>query len=424
MKNTDLSAEPEETQRVTKGSPVVEAQLVFIPLRMHRRTDGAVFPVEITGRFFTWRERAVHIAAIRDITARLAAEASLKESQQLYHDLVETAQDLIWQCDAEGRYTYLNPAWETVFGYPVEEMLGQPFTQFQSPDYAAQDRELFRQLLTGKTVAGHETIHRGKDGHEIHLVFNAKAIWNAAGAIYGVRGTAYDVSERKRVELALQENNARLQALNAELRQTQDQLVQSQKMESVGRLAAGIAHDFRNILTSIVLYAQMPLRKQRAAPGLPPDVTKALETILSESRRASDLVQQILDFSRRTMLRLRPVELCEFTRAFDICTQLRSIKYHPMSARCHLCDATHSKARHLALTPRRDADGGEWYLPFSTDVRPEPRRAPTSRGVGLLRLPIRQRYDDEVRAHFRAVLQPSRWQGTAGIGAGLRHDRR
>ena len=309
MKNTDLSAEPEETQRVTQGSPVVEAQLVFIPLRMHRRKDGAVFPVEITGRFFTWRERAVHIAAIRDITARLEAEASLTESQQLYHDLVETAQDLIWQCDAEGRYTYLNPAWETVFGYAVEEMLGQSFTQFQSPDYAAQDRELFRQLLTGKTITGHETIHLSKDGHEIHLVFNAKAIWNADGAIYGVRGTAYDVSERKRVELALQENNARLQALNAELRQTQDQLVQSQKMESVGRLAAGIAHDFRNILTSIVLYAQMPLRKQRAAPGLPPDVIKALETILSESRRASDLVQQILDFSRRTMLKLRPVSL-------------------------------------------------------------------------------------------------------------------
>lgn len=73
-RNTDLSAEPEETQRVTRSTPIVVENVVTIPLRLHRKKNGTVFPVEITGRFFTWRGRPVHIAAIRDITERRQAE--------------------------------------------------------------------------------------------------------------------------------------------------------------------------------------------------------------------------------------------------------------------------------------------------------------------------------------------------------------
>jgi PAS domain S-box-containing protein len=70
MKNTDLSAESEETQKVTHGTPVISENVVTIPLRYHKKKDGTVFPVEITGRFFKWRDKPVHIAAIRDITER------------------------------------------------------------------------------------------------------------------------------------------------------------------------------------------------------------------------------------------------------------------------------------------------------------------------------------------------------------------
>ena len=63
------------------------------------------------------------------------AELALEESESLYHDLVETAQDLIWQCDWEGRYVYLNPAWEGVLGYNLDAMLGKPFTDFLVSDH-------------------------------------------------------------------------------------------------------------------------------------------------------------------------------------------------------------------------------------------------------------------------------------------------
>jgi len=80
QKNTDLSSEPEQTQRITTTTPPDPGLVVFVPLRYHRKKDGTVFPVEITGRFFIWRGRSVHIGAIRDITERKKAADALARS--------------------------------------------------------------------------------------------------------------------------------------------------------------------------------------------------------------------------------------------------------------------------------------------------------------------------------------------------------
>ena len=82
MKNTDVSAEPDETRRVTESTPIIVDNIIRIPLRWHRKRDGTVFPVEITGRFFHWKGRDVHIAAIRDITERRQAEEKILEQQK------------------------------------------------------------------------------------------------------------------------------------------------------------------------------------------------------------------------------------------------------------------------------------------------------------------------------------------------------
>lgn len=146
------------------------------------------------------------LSTARDITEEKEEHAALRNSQALYHDLVETSQDLIWQCDAEGKYTYLNPAWEEVFAYKTEEMLGRKFSDFQTPEYAERDLKEFEILLKGNTVQRFETVYIGKDGSEINLVFNAKFVLDNNGNIIGTRGTAYDITERKRAEKALLEN--------------------------------------------------------------------------------------------------------------------------------------------------------------------------------------------------------------------------
>jgi PAS domain S-box-containing protein len=135
-----------------------------------------------------------------------AAESALRDPQQLYQDLVETSQDLIWQCDSEGRYTYLNPAWETTFGYTIKEMLGRKFTDFQTPEMAERDMREFGHLMQGGMLKGLETIHIGQASQQIHLVFNAKSVHDDNGAIIGTRGTAHDITERRKAEDASAES--------------------------------------------------------------------------------------------------------------------------------------------------------------------------------------------------------------------------
>ena len=149
------------------------------------------------------------MASIRTSPSASGRRKRCAKSEALYQDLVETSQDLIWQCDLEGRYTYLNPAWETTFGYSLEEMLGKPFWLFQPPPYAQRDQREFSRLMQGTTAKGYETVHRGKDGREIHLVFNAKSVQDEHGKIVGTRGAAYDITERKRAEETLQASEAR-----------------------------------------------------------------------------------------------------------------------------------------------------------------------------------------------------------------------
>ena len=138
----------------------------------------------------------------------------MEKSEALYHDLVETSQDLIWQCNAEGEYTYLNPAWEQVFGYKIEEMLGKKFTDFQTPQMAARDQKEFSRLMQGNAVKGLETIHIGKSGNEIQLAFNAKYLTDENGKTIGTRGTAYDITARKRAEASLIESENLYRAMN------------------------------------------------------------------------------------------------------------------------------------------------------------------------------------------------------------------
>ncbi len=191
---------------------VLERGETSIEARMLTK-DGRKIPFLFTAKKFIIDNIPYILGTGTDITARKQMEEALRESQALYHDLVETAQDLIWQCDSAGRYTYLNPAWEEVFGYKIEEMLGKHFADFQPQKYAARDLQEFERLLAGNIIKGLETIHLAKDGRELHLVFNAKAVRDKDGHVSGTRGTAYNITERKLAEEALRESEERHRSL-------------------------------------------------------------------------------------------------------------------------------------------------------------------------------------------------------------------
>jgi PAS domain S-box-containing protein len=132
--------------------------------------------------------------------------STTNELLSFYQDLVETSHDLIFQLDRSGNYTYLNAACVESFGYTMEEMIGRKFSEFQSPEYAQKDIATFINILNGEELHGYETVHLTKDGQEVFLTINAKAVIDDNGNACLVRGTAYNVTSRKLTEKKLIEN--------------------------------------------------------------------------------------------------------------------------------------------------------------------------------------------------------------------------
>ncbi len=139
---------------------------------------------------------------IQNVELKKAKEKA-EENERLFKDLVESSQNLIWKCDLQGKFTYLNAAWEHTHGYKLHEMLNRPFSDFQRPEVFERDVIEFTKHLKGGFVKGYETFHIRKDGTEIPLIFNALPLFNNKGEIIGTQGTAFNISVLKSTEKQL-----------------------------------------------------------------------------------------------------------------------------------------------------------------------------------------------------------------------------
>ncbi|MEW6490501.1 MAG: PAS domain S-box protein [Thermodesulfobacteriota bacterium] len=249
-----------------------------------RRKDGTAFPVELTsGPLGEGGDRAGAVVTFRDVTDRRRAEAALRESHRTLEALFEASPLPTFAVDPAGRVLFWNPAAERVFGWSEGEAVGQYL-----PIVAPEDREEFdalrRQSLGGRGVAGVEIRRRRKDGARIDLSVSNAPLRDADGAVVGVVAVLEDITRRKAME---------------------GQLRQAQRMEAVGRLAAGVAHDFNNLLTVINGLAEL------AASDLGPGHTLAprLRGILDAGERAASLTRQLLAFSRQQVVSPRALDL-------------------------------------------------------------------------------------------------------------------
>ena len=108
---------------------------------------------------------------------------------------METSQDLIWRLDREGCFTYLNPAWEPLLGYRLEEMVGHTFTEFKGPEEVERTLETYKQVMLAGTVTNYETTYISKNGAEKILNFKGKPLLDPSGKIIGTQPPCWELVE-------------------------------------------------------------------------------------------------------------------------------------------------------------------------------------------------------------------------------------
>ena len=237
-----------------------------------KRPDGTPYWVAVSLKNITFDGEEAVFAALYDISERKKSEQALRESEERFRQLVEQATDAFIVSEKEGRFVDVNQRACDILGYSREELLDLTIQDIKAdfdPEEIARMRE---ELRPGAAITWYGE-YRRKDGStfpvEIRLgtfEFGGKKLFLAS---------ARDITERKQIE---------------------ERLRQSQKMEAIGELAAGVAHDFNNILTSILGFTDLTLKGGR----LTERAQKNLEQVLSASRRGRSLVGQILSFSRQT----------------------------------------------------------------------------------------------------------------------------
>ncbi len=239
--------------------------------------DGARYPVRTVG-------------AVRDVTERKQAS----EEQQKLVSIIETSADLIGIADLEGRLLYLNSAGQKLVGLDsIEDVRNKPVHQFHmEADYRKFESEIFPSILQTGSWMGETAFRHFRTGAPIPVDMNSFLIRDGiTGRPIAIANISRDITARKHEE--------------KEKKLLQAQLLQAQKMEAIGQLAGGVAHDFNNILTAIIGYGSILQKKMTLHDPLRTNVDRILES----AGRAAQLTHSLLAFSRRQVLNMKPTHL-------------------------------------------------------------------------------------------------------------------
>ena len=284
-------AESQWGRREVHGHPTFE-NVVMAPMMIMNAPVGLIGLANKPGGFSEEDVQLVgafaEIAAVSLFNSRMFH--SLKNSEARFRSVAQSAVDAIVSFDGNGLIVFSNNAAEEIFGYSEEEIKGRPISMILSPDLFSKSlRERIDRAAAedGSEIIETtiETLGKNKDGGTLPLELSL-ASWETNEAVF-FTSIIRDISDRKRLE---QERSA-----------LQQQLLQSQKMEAIGTLAGGVAHDFNNMLAIIMGNAQLGIEEIGAdEPG-----GEEFREILAAAKRAKDLTMKMLTFARKELINVK-----------------------------------------------------------------------------------------------------------------------
>ncbi len=239
------------------------------------RKDGTRISIEIT------------ISPVRDGTGMIVGACSIKrdvtdrkrtaEALARLATIVESTDDAILRTTLDGTITSWNGAAERIFGFTGPEIIGTPINRLVPEALQDEERAILERVARGEHVAHYETVRLRSDGREISISLTISPIRDPRGLIVGALSIIRDITERRRAEAALR---------------------QAAKVEAIGRLAGGLAHDFNNQLYALGGFANFVARD----PGLSAASRQDLLQIQKATERMADMTRQLLAFARQQLL--------------------------------------------------------------------------------------------------------------------------